>query len=378
MDSTTYNILWIDDEHEKLKGIHMTALDHGIKLTPFKSFDGGIGELERNYTDYDGVLLDAKFFMNESDTPGSEDINALKQAKDRLLQLPKKFELFVLTGQAQLFDDETFNTFFPKYYRKGLDKDIEQLFSDLRKAADEQPDTQIRHEYQRVFDVCTEKYIGELAGKDILDIFREKDNGDVNKYLVTIRKVVEDIFKGFYKFKLLPPEFVIPNVELNKTSKFLSGEKENGYQLRGESQLPEVMSNYLRFILQATQPGAHRSNVDKHIREVNTTYLFNSLLYQLLDIIIWFKIYVNSNPQTENWVTDEVSELIHGRIINVDPSGKFAFLETSDGVNNIYIPASLVKAYDLAENIEAAVEIEEYLDNRTNEVRTRAKRIEIK
>ena len=64
-----YNILWIDDEHENLSGFLGRASVNGINLIPFKSLNGGMEELEKNYPFYDGVLLDAQIFENEDDEP---------------------------------------------------------------------------------------------------------------------------------------------------------------------------------------------------------------------------------------------------------------------------------------------------------------------
>lgn len=376
-----YDILWIDDEHEKLGNIHMTAQDHGVKLCPFKSFEGGIGELEKNYPYYDGVLLDAKFFQSEDDEAGSEDLNALNRARERVLQLPKKFELFILTGQAQLFEDETFNTLFPKYYRKGIDKDIDRLFKDLKSAAKNQEDTQIRHRYQRVFDVCTEKYIGEYASKDLLSILKEVDKMNIDNHFNTIRKIIEDIFIAFNKYNLLPKEFITPSVALNESSKFLSGKFiEKGFQHNEGTHLPDQINDNLKSILSITQAGSHRSKIDEHIKILGTPYLLKSVLYQLVDIIIWFKIYVDSKPKTENWTkvenNDAVSkELVSGKVINLNPQKGYAFLKPDDSSENIFIPPHIIESNQLQEGMDILAEAEEYVDNRTNEQRKRVKRI---
>ena len=174
MEDIFYNILWIDDEHETLTGTKGRAKRNGINLIPFKSLNSGMDELERNYPFYDGVLLDAKFFENEDDVKGTEDTYNVHRAKERLLLLKKKFEVFVLTGQAEAYEDKTFKKAFTKVYKKGSDEEIDRLFSDIKGAAATQEDTQIRHSYKRVFDVCTEKYIGEYAGQDILNLLKKE------------------------------------------------------------------------------------------------------------------------------------------------------------------------------------------------------------
>lgn len=228
MEDIFYNILWIDDEHETLTGTKGRAKRNGINLIAFKSLNNGMDELERNYPFYDGVLLDAKFFENEDDVKGTEDTYNVHRAKERLLQLKKKFKVFVLTGQAEAYEDNTFKKAFTKVYKKGSDEEIDRLFSDIKVAAATQEDTQIRHSYKRVFDVCTERYIGELASQDILNLLKVNDETNIDHHFNTIRKVVEDLFIAFNKFNLLPAEFVTPGVALNESSKFLAGKGSDG------------------------------------------------------------------------------------------------------------------------------------------------------
>lgn len=308
MEEIHYNILWIDDEHEKLSGTKGRAKRNGINLIPFKSLDGGMSELERNYSNYDGILLDAKFFENEDDEAGTEDTYVSFRAKERILQLPKRFEIFVLTGQAEAFEDRTFNKVFTKVYNKGKDDEIERLFFDIKKAAKDQIDTQLRHRYQRAFDVCTERYIGEVAGQDLLNLLKVNDNPNIDNDFNTIRKVIEDILIAFNKHNLLPDEFVHRRVALNESSRFLSGKSfsgtfniEKGYKHFEGTHLPQHIADHLKNILSVTQAGSHRSNIDKYVKLVGTPYLFKSVLFQLMDVMVWFKTHIDSKPRIKNW-----------------------------------------------------------------------------
>lgn len=393
MKDIFYNILWIDDEHETLTGTKGRAKRNGINLIPFKSLNSGMDELERNYPFYDGVLLDAKFFENEDDVKGTEDTYNVHRAKERLLQLKKKFEVFVLTGQAEAYEDKTFKKAFTKVYKKGSDEEIDRLFSDIRVSAATQEDTQIRHSYKRVFDVCTEKYIGELAGQDILNLLKVNDENNIDNHLNAIRKVVEDLFIAFNKFNLLPAEFVTPGVSLNESSKFLAGKgadgslfSEKGYQHLEETHLPKQIAYYLRSILSVTQAGSHRSEIDLHVKTIKTPFLLKSVFFQILDVLAWFKMYVDSNPKTENWVklenanevAESAAELIPGTVININPQKGFAFFKPDTIGDNIFIPPHLVANHSLTEGMNVQVEVEEYTDNRTNELKNRVKRIELR
>lgn len=389
MENKIYNILWIDDEHHKLGALIRSAIDFGIKLIPYKSLDGGMSELEKNYPYYDGVLLDAKFFENEDDEAGSEDTFSSFRAKERIEQLPKKFEIFILTGQAEAFDDKTFNKVFSNVFRKGIDKDEDALFESLIRAADSQIDTQIRHKYQRVFEVCSEKYIGEYAGQDLLSVLKELNSTDVDKYFNAVRKIIEDVFIAFNKFQLLPNEFINPTVSLNESSKFLMGKNskgetftEKGFIHKDGTHLPKQISTYIWNILNATQDGSHRASIDEHVKSLKTPYLLNSIVFQLLDVIVWFKQYVDTNPITENWETELPDEephngLIEGTVINYSALKGFAFFEPTDGSENIFIPPHIVTDNSLVDGMSIKGESEEYTDNRTDELRKRIKRIEI-
>jgi len=390
-----YNILWIDDEHESLSGLKGRAKRNDIHLIPFKSLEGGMSELERNYPQYDGVLLDAKFFESEDDEAGTEDTEASFRAKERILRLPKKFEIFVLTGQAEAFESKMYKKAFPNVYQKGKDSEVERLFVEIKQAAENQEDTQLRHEYQRVFDVCSERYIGELAGQDLLVLLKVGENLDIGVNFPDVRKIVEDIFIAFAKYNLLPRDFVSPQISLTASSKFLAGKKysgdlftEKGYEHEAETHIPSHIADSIKNILLITQPGAHRSDVDRHVKSVRTCYLFKSVVFQLLDILIWFKMYVDSNPKTENWVkvnsdseetgvVENEETWILGTVINHNSQKGFAFFAPSGGGDNYYIPAHLVEKAQLENQMSISAIVSAFIDNRSGEPRTIVKKVEV-
>lgn len=387
----TFKILWIDDEHESLASFKGEARRNGIQLEPFKSMNGGMDHLERNYRDYDGVLLDARMLEDEDNVAGSEDDEYVYRAKERLLQLPKKFELFVLTGAPELRGDGGFRKAFKNVYAKGSDDDISRLFKDLKESAQALEDTQIRHTYRRAFAVCTEKYIGDQAGQDLLGLLKVDDKTDFQKNLNCIRTIVEDLFSAFAKFELLPNEFVSRQIELSTSSKFLAGikhycgapSKEPKYHHLEETHLPKPIAKLLKSILDVTQPGSHRTAIDEHIRMVNTHYLMKSVLYQLMDVLIWFKIYIDGKPKTQNWKRIDghktapipIGEWVRGVVIELNNVDGYAFFKPAQGENNEYIPPHLVEEYSLENDSIIEVQTELFNDNRSGEEKTRVKRI---
>ncbi|MBD0824425.1 S1 domain-containing protein [Aestuariibaculum marinum] len=383
-----YNILWIDDEHESLGGTKARARRNGIKLIAYKSLNGGMSELERNYAHYDGVLLDAKFFENEDDISGTEDTYNIHRAKEQLLQLKKKFEIFVLTGQAEAYEDNTFKKAFTKVYKKGSDSETDRLFNDIKEAASKQADTQLRHLHKRVFDVCTDRYIGDMAAQDLLNLLSINQEFDINTQFNTYRKIIEDLFLAFNKYQLLPNEFVYPSVAINPASKFLCGKDswgnmvvEKNYQHGVETHLPPKIAAMLKYVVTVTQEGSHRSEVDTYVSELKTPYLAHSILFQLMDIIVWFKLHVDAGPETENWTKvnedDQKSEddIKIGIVINHDANKGYAFFKPEDGTDNVFIPSNVVSENNLEEGNTVKVEIERYHYARLNEIRKRVKKI---
>src|SRR5690606_27395777 len=170
---------------------------------------------------------------------------------------------------------------------------------------------------------------------------------------------------------------------LNESSKFLAGKgsdgslfSEKGYQHLGETHLPKQIASYLRSILCVTQPGSHRSEVDLYVKKMKTGFLFKSTLYQLFDVLIWFKMYVDSKPKTENWIkiatenksTEVSKEFIMGKVININSLKGFAFFKPNTPGDNVIIPPYLVTNHSLIAEMPIRAEIEIYTDKRDNEI----------
>lgn len=374
-----YRILWIDDEHETFKSLKGQAKNCNINLVGFKSLVGGISELKKHAEYYDGILLDANFFETENDEAGTEDTKNVHRAKEKINQLNKQFEIFVLTAQAKAYDNETFIEAFPNIYNKANPEDIERLFSDIKTASDRQPETQLRHKFSQAFEACDDAYLGRAAEENLLSLLRVTDKNTENQ-LTTIRKIIEQLFQAFYKVGLLPEEFTKPKVSFNESSKFLSGKNgknefhiEKGYQHLEETHLPAHIANSIRNILSITQDGSHNATIDQYCKEVKNPYLFKSVLYQMMDVITWFKIYVDNNPKKSNWIkiatpgsntSTEMSESLSGMVINVHPDNGYAFLQVTNSSAAWFIPKDLVSLFELKNGIQITAQGQEFEDKK--------------
>jgi len=266
---TEYKVLWFDDQHETFESLKDDAKQQGITLVGFTNAEEGIAELELNLLTYDAVIVDGKFYKNARATGDIVNDSALFNVARYLEKVEniKKIPWFIFSGQADFLNES--NPIAVEYkdnkvYNKNFDTDIEQLWFDIKSEADRQIDTQTRHKFQRVFEVCTENYIGELASQDILNLLKAGDKNNIENHFNTIRKLVEDLFMAFNKFNLLPSEFVTPNIALNQSNIFLAGQVQyektdaiyKQHKHLEETHLPKQISNYLRSILSVTQAGS--------------------------------------------------------------------------------------------------------------------------
>ena len=310
MKHPVYKILWIDDHYETLHGVSSSAKDYGLSLVGFKSIEAGLKELKLNYRTYDGVIFDAKVFERETDGVGSENVRASIRGKDLLKdQVPKKFEIFILTGQSKTYQDDTFKSVFNHIYRKGIDH--KELFEALRVSCAAQPERQLLHDYGRVFDVCTDTYIGSTTAADLLFLLKKKELESFSGGWNMIRKIVEDVFKAMAEHELIPHAYVHPNMHIVPTSRFLARDHKNKPVRIGRDQtknfkytgidIPKPILSILRELTSLTNSGSHRGEIDAYSEYVKSPYLFCSLLYKLMELMVWFKVYIDDEPKKRQW-----------------------------------------------------------------------------
>ena len=173
---TKYTVLWVDDEHEGLCGFKELAKDQNIKLDAVRSLDEFKDKLTAKYEAYDGIISDARFFKKTNQVTGTENEEALYELNEFIYSIPKKFKLFVYTGQPDLVGGTQFNKMFKDVYEKS--KDEERLFSDLKIAADKLPEMQIKKSYSRVFEVFNDHYLPKSSIKDLLKFLDDEIKHD--------------------------------------------------------------------------------------------------------------------------------------------------------------------------------------------------------
>ena len=364
MKEKEYRILWVDDEHHKdeFKPFKRRAkTEFNINIESVASFEDFKSKMLKDYKIYDGIITDARFKKDANQTDGTEELDALFELKSFIdtFKNKKVFKIHIFTGQADLKSgDKNFEIQFKdNVYYKGNDSDGNgptKLLEDIIVNADKLSETNIKHKYNRVFEVFNDHYLPKSSIKDLLKFLDDKIEHDKSSIKMA-RDFIEDLFRSFAKHDIIPSFFIDKGVKCSAISRFISGKEENNYKLDESSLPPKIITDMIEYLVKTTNPACHRSHIDDHINNVATDYLFDSVKYALLDVIIWFKLYIDNQPATKNWSKIESSSIvdsdyIKGKVIQLHPVKFIAFLQPYDkSMVNAYIPRSFVVENELQE-----------------------------
>ena len=304
---TTYKVLWIDDEYEQLLDVKNQARNAGLTLIPFRSLEGGMAELTDNYSSYEAVLLDAKFYEKENDAAKTEDTRNVFAAQQQINKLAskKEFEIFVLSGQSSdpTIIDDSFRKSFTKFYRKGVVADVNKLWLDIRTAAEKQPIVQLRRDYPSVFAACDDRYVSKNLEPILISLLQDYDQGRLNvDHLNVIRKVLEKLTDGICGYGLVPESLDT----LNTVARFLRGDwsgksrNDTSYKLDFKhSNFPAEVGWMISSLANTTQAGSHPLYLDAHLRKMETDYWLKASFFQMLALLEWFKPFMELDPHME-------------------------------------------------------------------------------
>ena len=176
----------------------------------------------------------------------------------------------------------------------------------MKIAAEGQLDFQIRNEYKRVFEIGNDKYLGSKIYEPIINLLKQiKSTNDfepTKDNLLPLRKIIENSFDRLFELGIIPEE--IYNAGLNPTVKFLCNNKNNsGYTVVKDFMHPS-MAYFFDNLVFITQDSQHDKKglklyVDEYISNIKSPYLFKSLVFQVLDYLIWLKQFIDENPNPE-------------------------------------------------------------------------------
>ena len=315
--SKKYNILWIDDEWDKMPAFKQECEElYNLKLEPYRTRKAGMQALEDNLEKWHAVLLDAKMFdESENEQASLAGLGKAKAHLDRL-SVKKAIPYFISTGQPDLLDDDNFKALFGNYYTKA--KDDEKLMADILQAILNAESSQIKAIYSNIFASSETLGISEYIDSILLDIllplhYTEKQSSfkPIHHYN-QLRQLVEYLFRACHKVGLIPDQ-CIPNgiVNLNQCSIYLAGKNAEKAGVRygepGERVIPEYIEAIIRSVLDFGNVHSHTVELDAEdtikieniLRSSQSKYLIFGLTLQLCEAITWFAKYISEHDDKE-------------------------------------------------------------------------------
>lgn len=270
-----YKILWIDDQWEELSSFKdLCELVHDIEVVPCRYAVEGMKLFETHLQSWSAVVLDAKVLMNADNEVAA--LTGLQHSVKRIheLSLKRYVPTFILTGQPDLFSNETFSEIYGKFYEKA--KDEEQLIHDIKQAADQLVVTQIRKKYGNILEIWPERESEIINILTTIELGNNKNSTCLNE----IRKMMEDVMARISQSGLLLVNYTSTN--LAECSRFLG-------QRWLQVLIPIYIQRSIHSCVEICNPGSHRTEMEMAIKEGRAPYVLNSTVFELLNILYWCK-----------------------------------------------------------------------------------------
>ena len=303
-----FKVLWIDDQYKDAEMIQFAieADNEGLLLEGYPSFEEGFEALERKQEHFDVILLDGLFFEKKGQEVGTEDESGIGMAIARINELKSKkvFPWFVLSGKDKFTKGE--NSLLKANKARCFDKtnpsDVVRLFEEMKAAANQQPDAQLKHKYAQLLEVCSDQLLGPEHFSRLFAIIKHIENveklANTEDMLNPIRKIIERIFRRMGEQGIIPETIRANKGWINGSSLFLAN-KHSDYEHLSEITPPLISENIHR-LLNIIQDASHgegelKLKVDQYLKSAQSDYLYRSCVFLLFDLLIWFKEFMDNN-----------------------------------------------------------------------------------
>lgn len=281
-----YNVIWIDDEWEKMASFKEECEEiHQIYLEPFRTQKDAMDELDRHLDSWDAVILDAKMFDESEEETAM--LTGLRKAIDHLNQLclRRRIPYFISTGQPDLMSDEIFHQSYGDFYIKG--NDDEKLIEDLKKEVGKSSRHQIKVFYSDAIDKLNK--LDLKACDTVIDIFESmhypSSHPDFNPilYYNQLRQILELVYRSANIAGIIPNECISSSGEVNLSQccHYLSGNDATVLKIRygkkGERVVPKHIQDMMVHILSLGNINSHASKLSEEEENSLTNYIHDNV-----------------------------------------------------------------------------------------------------
>jgi len=292
------DILQIDDNKEHCERLKTLAWRLGqkqgidVRIKDFQTLEEGYSELEREIK-YKALILDAKCVINKGE---NEDLEFLSEALRRLDEINRKTNRIYIP-----FAINTGFAVFPEVKsqersireRKGEvfdksdeDKMLAHLFAEIINAAN----TKIEKQYADVFEVFDKSYLESKFRKKLLGILKNlEDESQSDSILQDVRVIQDEIYNVLNRKN----SNIVPNGSFTDKNKHLSGNERSYQPTTTVYQTPAISFLANTIYRVASSFGSHApqkpANVTVEYWEMPSNYAVKSLVFALLEQLLWFK-----------------------------------------------------------------------------------------
>jgi hypothetical protein len=291
-----YNVLWIDDQYKDPEMIQFAieADNEGLALEGFSSFEEGFEALVRNLEHFDVILLDGLFFEKKGQETGTEDETGIGMAIAKINELKgrKVFSWFVLSGKDKFTKGE--NSLLKANKAKCFDKtnpdDVTRLFVEMKAAASQQKDAQIRHEHEEVFSIFTAGYLPSEVEIQVLDLIKDDlpfTRVEIKSMLTNIRSIHESCILSLESIGVIPDS----TAPLNSILKHLSGNKTaaSNWQPTTYEYQNDAIENLNKWLYFTCGKYIHNLRDENYNGYMISKYAVESMRSGLLELLLWFR-----------------------------------------------------------------------------------------
>ena len=324
-------VLWVEDDPKVTKAYPLKAESFDLELVPYSCWDDAKAALENDFDRWSAIILDAKckYHKDSEDNAVVFLREALKDISVTCKDKGRVIPWYVLTGgdtsevsdsindERMKWDSDWTKGENKKYYSKNVDN--ESLYRRIRYHAQKSPRIQIQEMYRNVFDAiekCSIDDEGYNALEDLLVPIHFPDQIEANDYndkFVKARSVLEYIFRSMSVHGMLPDWG--KQINLQWSSCLLSGmpatKIKDGKEIivieSKKQVLPPVLKKVMREMVRIIPAFCHSDNKEEneikkeeYLKDVdNSTFLLKSFTFQLCDLILWYRNYLQEHPDEE-------------------------------------------------------------------------------
>lgn len=291
-----YNVIWIDDEWDKMLEFKDECEDLHIHLQPYSYQKAAMDELDKHPNSWDAVLLDGEIKdKSEHEEPSTKGLlKALMYLAEKHKQIPR----FISTGKDKVKDNEMLKD--ERIYIKDIDD--EKLFDDIKKTIDNIERFKVKLLYKDVIELLGN--INKDVCESILSIFEKMHNPDSDisfdskLYYNQIRQALECVYIVANKNGIIPDEcFSGGRPNIDQCYRYLVGDPAFHagvrYGQQGDYIVPEYIGAMMAMIKNIGNEFSHPNENNK------THYLLYSLTLNLYEIANWMFRYIEEHPYRE-------------------------------------------------------------------------------